>query len=267
MMYPNSKSLNVLVPLAGLGSRFEKAGYSFPKPLIDIEGNPMITKVIKNLIDYRFKQNFIFICREEHYKKYDLQNVFKNSLAGIDFQVIQLKTTTEGAACTALMASDYIDTKTPLIIANSDQLVDKDQMKKWYEHLLNSDKDAEIMVFKATHPKWSYVRLDKEEVEGETEVTGTYEGMVVEVAEKKVISKWATTGIYFWKNGSDFVNSAETMIANNVRVNDEFYIAPTFNEMILKSKIVGKFEVPTDSFYGLGTPEDLNTYLTRDKNN
>jgi len=188
-------NINVLVPLAGLGSRFQAAGFTFPKPLVDIEGSPMIAKVVKNLIDYKYK----------------------------------------------------------------------DEMRKWYEHLFNSQNDAEIMVFKATHPKWSYVRLDKEEIQGETEVTGTKEDRVTEVQEKKVISQWATTGIYYWKEGREFVESAETMISNNIRVNEEFYIAPTFNEMILKSKKIGKFEVPTDSFYGIGTPEDLQTYLNRVK--
>ena len=146
------------------------------------------------------------------------------------------------------MAKDVIDLEQPLMIANSDQFIKPPAMCAWHDVIGLSSNDGEIMCFKSSHPKWSYARLNET-------------GNVVEIAEKKVISDFATTGIYWWKRAGDFIGSAEEMIKKDIRHNNEFYIAPTYNEMVLVGKKISVMELKPELMQGLGTPEDLNNYL------
>ncbi len=236
--------LNVLIPMAGAGSRFQQAGYTFPKPLIEVRGKPMIEVVIKNL---NIEANYIFIVQKEHYEKYNLKYLL--NLLAPNCQIVQVEGITEGAACTTLLAKQFIDNDNPLVISNSDQYVDWNSNEIMYS--FNADDiDGGILTFKAHHPKWSYARL------------GTT-GFVEEVAEKRIISDDATVGIYFWKQGKDYVKYAEQMIEKNIRVNNEFYVCPVFNEAIQDNKKIKIKEVK--SMWGLGTPEDLNYFLNNYK--
>ena len=238
-------NLNILIPMAGAGSRFKEAGYIFPKPLIEINNKPMIQCVIDSL---NLEGNFIFIVQKEHQDKYNINSVLK--ILKPNCKIIELDEITEGAACTTLLAKKYIDNNNPLIIANSDQYIEWDSIKSMYN--FNSKKiDGSILTFNAIHPKWSYAKTDKN-------------NFVTEVAEKKVISKNATVGVYFWKKGNDYVKYAEQMIKKNIRVNNEFYVCPVFNEAISdKKKIIID---PVHKMHGLGTPQDLNDFLILNKN-
>ncbi len=233
-------NLNVLIPMAGLGSRFRDAGYSFPKPLIDIDGKPMIQVVVDNL---NIKANFTYIVQQEHYEKYELQHMLNRITPNCN--IVQVNGLTEGAAVTALMAKEFINNDKPLIIANSDQVVDWSSRSFLYE-MITKNADGGIVTFKSTHPKWSYAKINSV-------------GHVLEVAEKKTISDIATVGIYYWKHGKDFVKYAEQMIAKNIRTNNEFYICPIFNEAIGDNQKVLTHDV--ERMWGVGTPEDLNYYL------
>ena len=232
--------LNILIPMAGAGSRFKEAGYIFPKPLIEINHQPMIQKVIDSL---KIDGNYIFIVQKEHQEKFNINSVLK--ILKPNCKIIELDKITEGAACTTLLAKRYINNNNPLIIANSDQYIEWDSVKSMYN--FNTKKiDGSILIFNAIHPKWSYAKVDKN-------------NYVTEVAEKKVISNNATVGVYYWKKGSDYVKYAEQMINKNIRVNNEFYVCPVFNEAIKDNK---KFIIdPVEKMYGLGTPEDLSNYL------
>ncbi|CAB4124320.1 RfbA dTDP-glucose pyrophosphorylase [uncultured Caudovirales phage] len=235
-----SKTMNVLIPMAGAGSRFASAGYTFPKPLIEVKGKPMIQVVVDNL---NVEANYIFIVQKEHYEKYSLQYLL--NLIAPNCKIVQVDGITEGAACTTLLAKEYIDKDEPLMIANSDQFVEWNSNECLYA--FNADGiDAGIITFKNTHPKWSYAKLDSS-------------GFVSEVAEKKPISDNATVGIYFWKRGSDYVKYAEQMIQKDIRVNNEFYVAPVFNEAIADKKKIRIKEI--EHMWGIGTPEDLNYFL------
>lgn len=238
--------LNVLIPLAGAGSRFEKAGYTLPKPLIDINGKPMIQTVVDNLnIDARY----IFIVQQSHYEKYNLKSVL--NLISPHCEIIQVSGVTEGAACTTLLAKAYINNNKPLLIANSDQYVDWDSSD--FIHCMSSEEiDAGILTFESNHPKWSYVKLNQA-------------GFVEEVAEKKPISINATVGIYYWKRGSDYVEFAERMIQKNIRVNNEFYVCPVFNQAIETGKKIKTFSIDSTKMWGLGTPEDLEFFIANHK--
>tara|TARA_R110000824_G_scaffold67527_2_gene174975 strand:+ start:4854 stop:6266 length:1413 start_codon:yes stop_codon:yes gene_type:complete len=232
--------MNVLIPMAGAGSRFSQAGYTFPKPLVDVRGEPMIQTVVENLnIDARH----IFIVQEEHYKKYSLQNTLERISPGC--KIIQTNGITEGAACTTLLAKDYINNDEPLLIANSDQYAEWDSNEFMYS-MVGDGVDAGILTFYSTHPKWSYAALNKQ-------------GFVSRVEEKNPISDKATVGIYFWRKGSDYVKYAEQMIDTENRVNGEFYVCPVFNEAIKDGAKIKIFDIK--KMWGLGTPEDLNYFL------
>ena len=234
------KKMNVLIPMAGAGSRFQQAGYTFPKPLIDVEGKPMIQVVVENLgID----GNFIFVVQKEHREKYNLDTLL--NLIAPNCKVVEVDGITEGAACTALLAKEYIDNDNPLFFANSDQFVEWDSTEFMYK-MNETDADGGIVSFRATHPKWSFAKVDES-------------GLVTEVAEKNPISDIATVGYYYWKHGSDFVKYAEEMIEKDIRVNNEFYVCPVFNQAIEDGKEIRTFDIP--KMWGLGTPEDLDNYL------
>ena len=235
-----SDKMNVLIPMAGAGSRFASAGYTFPKPLIEVNGKPMIQVVVENL---NIEANYTFIVQKEHYEKYNL-NYLLNLIAP-NCNIVQVDGLTEGAACTTLLAKEFIDNDCPLVMANSDQFVEWNSNECLYA--FNADGvDGGIITFKSTHPKWSYARIGED-------------GFVSEVAEKKPISDNATVGIYFWKKGSDYVKYAEQMIEKNIRTNGEFYVCPVFNEAIGDGKKVRVKDI--DGMWGIGTPEDLNYFL------
>lgn len=242
------KTLNIVIPMAGAGSRFAQAGYTFPKPLIEVAGRPMIQVVIENLKP-KCAHKFIFICQKEHYEKYSLNEIFNNLVGRENYECIQLTSLTQGAACTVLTAVEHINNQNDLIIANSDQFVDID-FNDYINFSRESGADGTIMTFEASHPKWSYARTDKD-------------GNVLETAEKKVISSHATVGIYHFNEGKKFVEAAHTMIEKDIRVNNEFYVCPTYNELIIKGGVVKIWEMDKEKMHGLGTPEDLNLFIRK----
>ncbi len=236
--------INIVIPMAGRGSRFADAGYTLPKPLIDVKGHHMIECVVQNIrpdCDHRF----IFLCLEEHLKKYDLEKILKEMEPSCE--IVTVDRVTEGAACTVLLAEKFIDNQNQLMIANSDQYVDID-INDYIRTL--GDKDGLIMTMTANDPKWSFVSYDAE-------------GLIDCVREKEVISNEATVGIYNYRHGSDFVKYARQMISKNIRVNNEFYVAPVYNEMIADEKKVVYYNIGSEGqgMYGLGIPEDLNKFL------
>jgi dTDP-glucose pyrophosphorylase len=235
-----NKKMNVVIPMAGHGSRFAQAGYTFPKPLIEVNGKPMIQVVVENL---NIEAHYIFIVQEEHYIKYQLYYMLR--MIAPQCTIVLVQGVTEGAACTTLLAKEYINNNDPLLIANSDQYVEWNSNECLYAFTADGI-DAGILTFKSVHPKWSYARLGED-------------GFVAEVAEKQPISDLATVGIYYWKRGSDYVKYAEQMIQKNIRTNNEFYVCPVFNEAIADGKKVRVKNI--EKMWGIGTPEDLKTYL------
>lgn len=238
--------LNIVIPMAGAGSRFSIAGYEDPKPLIKIHDMPMINLVIRNLAPDQVHR-FIFICQNKHIKQYDLTNkLTKWSLNSI---VIGIDGLTEGAACTVLFAKNYINTDDELMIANSDQFVDV-SIDQYLLEFKSKDLDGMIMTMTANDPKWSFV-----------EVHNNY---VTRVVEKEVISNEATVGIYNFRHGKDFVSAAENMIKNQEKVNNEYYVAPVYNKLIKNNKKIGIYNIGSEAngMYGLGIPKDLDLFLS-----
>lgn len=234
--------MNVLIPMAGAGSRFAQVGYTFPKPLIEVRGKPMIQVVVGGL---NVDAQYTYVVQSEHYKKYNLKYLLNLFTPGCN--IVQVDGVTEGAACTTLLAKEFIDNDDSLIITNSDQLILWDS-DKTIKNFKDENVDGGIVTFSSTHPKWSFAKLDSD-------------GYVCEVAEKKPISEHATAGIYYWKHGSDYVKYAEQMIAKDIRVNNEFYVCPVYNEAIGDNKKVVISEIEREDMWGLGTPEDLDFFL------
>lgn len=232
--------------MAGAGLRFQKAGYKVPKPLITVRGKPMIQVVIGNLRP-ACEHRFIFICQNTHAEEYSLKSKLKDWAPGSEIVVID--ELTDGAACTVLKAKHLIDTEDELMIANSDQYVDVD-MNRYLRHGWDENLDGLIMTMRALDPKWSYVLVG----EG---------GFVEKVVEKEVVSNEATVGIYNFKSGKEFVAAADEMIALDMRVNGEFYVAPVYNKLIEKKARVGVYNIGTvgNGMYGLGIPADLEWFL------
>lgn len=232
--------------MAGHGSRFSKAGYSVPKPLIPVLGKPMISWVIENLKPIQEHQ-FIFICQAEHIQNYPLRELLERACP--QSLIIEVNEVTEGAACTVLLAKQYIDNADQLMIANCDQYIDIDIDN--YLSTLSTAFDGLIMTMKERDKKWSYIELNES-------------NEIIRVVEKEIVSDEATVGIYNYKHGADFVNAAQRMIAKNLRVNNEFYVAPAYNEMILDGKRLTYFNVGSvgAGMHGLGTPDDLHQFIT-----
>jgi dTDP-glucose pyrophosphorylase len=200
----------------------------------------MIELVVNNL---NIEAKYIFIVQKDHFEKYQLKYLL--NLIAPDCEIIQVDGVTEGAACTTLLARNFIDNDQPLVIANSDQYVEWNSNECLYAFSAD-DIDGGILTFESHHPKWSYAKVGDN-------------GFVSEVAEKKVISSDATVGIYYWKRGSDYVKYADQMIEKNVRVNNEFYVCPVFNQAIEDNKKIRIKQI--EKMWGIGTPEDLKRFL------
>lgn len=239
--------LNIVVPMAGRGSRFADAGYKDPKPLIDVNGKHMIEVVINNLKP-ACEHRFIFVCQEEHVKAYQLESIF--SKACDNFEIVAINGITEGAAITVLKAREFFDNAQPLMIANSDQWVDVD-INDYLNDMTARKLNGSMLTMKADDPKWSYAKINDV-------------GLVSEVVEKVVISDEATVGIYNFEKGSDFCHYADFMIEQDLRSNGEFYVAPVYSFMANKGQNIGVYNIGKEAngMYGLGIPSDLNLFLS-----
>ena len=234
--------MRVVIPMAGKGSRFAQAGYTFPKPLIEVNNKPMIQVVVDNL---GLEAKYTFLVLKEQYDQYALKYLLPLICGDNECEIVIVDQVTQGAACTVLLAKEFINNDEELLLANSDQWVNWDS-DHFLRFMRNKNADGGIVTFSATHPKWSFAKVD----EG---------GVITEVAEKKPISNVATVGIYYFKHGKDFVEGAEQMIEKDIRTNNEFYVCPVFNEIIGDGKKV--YNYPIAEMKGLGTPEDLQRFL------
>jgi len=237
--------IDIVIPMAGRGSRFVDGGYQKPKPFIEVFGKTMIENVLSNLkVD---NARFILIARKEHIENYpDTVKKIKNKYNVV---FIPIDMVTEGAACTVLFARELINSNNPLIIANSDQIIDID-LSDFVLDCIARNLDGSILTFKDPHKsnKWSFAKINNED-------------LVVQVKEKEPISDIATVGIYMFKKGKFFVENALDMIVRNDRVNNEFYVCPVYNYLIASQKNIGIYNISFNAMHGIGTPEDLKIFI------
>jgi UDP-N-acetylglucosamine diphosphorylase / glucose-1-phosphate thymidylyltransferase / UDP-N-acetylgalactosamine diphosphorylase / glucosamine-1-phosphate N-acetyltransferase / galactosamine-1-phosphate N-acetyltransferase len=246
-MIKNFDRLNIVIPMAGASRRFVQAGEITPKPFIDINGKSMIDCVLNNL--YHPSARYILIAKKNHIDQYSSH--FKYLKKKYNCVVLSLTKSTDGPLCTCLKAHELINNNEPLIFANCDQLVDL-KINDWIIECKNKKADGSILIFNDNNPKWSFVSINSD-------------GLIDDVKEKKVISNNATVGIYFYRKGSYFVNSALSVIADSEKTNNEYYVAPTYNYMIEKKMKIFPYKIPIQKMHGVGTPEDLKTFLSLDK--
>lgn len=239
-------AMNIVIPMAGAGSRFAKAGYKNPKPFISVLNKFMILHVIDNINIPGAK--YIFLCQNEHLKSFgaDFIEQIRQRTFVKDFEIIGIDGLTDGAACTVLKSKEYINNQDELLIVNSDQLVGFGDILNSVLMFEKNKADGGILCFFNKSIKWSYVNINDDR-------------SITRVAEKQVISEHATVGIYYFKHGSDFVDNAENMIIKNDNVNGEFYVAPVYNYMVLEDKKISPYFI--NEMHGLGTPEDLDKFL------
>jgi len=235
------RDMNIIIPMAGEGRRFRDMGYSFPKPLVDINGKPMIQWVIENI---NVEGNFIYIVRKEDYDKYNLKYLL--NLLTKNCRIVVIDHPTQGAVKSVLEAGQWIDDN-PVSIVNSDQYIGWNSNEFFYA-MTADECDGGIVTFESTHPKWSFVKLDKS-------------GFILETAEKKVISNCATAGVYYFKKGSDFLKYAHQMIDKEMTVDGQYFVCPVYNELIKDKKKVRAFHV--SKFWSFSTPEDVEHFITK----
>jgi NDP-sugar pyrophosphorylase family protein len=237
--------INIVIPMAGLGSRFSEAGFLKSKPFIDVMGVPMISRVMENL-KYQ-DAHYILIARKEVLDSE--KEIVRELYEKYNVTFIEIDSLTEGTACTVLYARKEINNELPLLIANSDQLVDS-SIQDFINDCLSKKLDGSILTFLDLdkNPKWSFAKIGSD-------------NLVIKVKEKEAISNLATVGIYFFSKGKYFVDAALDMIVRNDRVNNEFYTCPVYNYMIAEKRKIGVFTISKQEMHGLGTPNDLMFYI------
>jgi NDP-sugar pyrophosphorylase family protein len=234
--------IRIVIPMGGEGRQFAERGYTFPKPLVEIGGAPLIELVVKNLTPNE-PHEFIFICRQEHVQKFALGDVLRLIAPGC--RIVTMARPTAGALCSVLLGMEHLTHQDELMVANADQWVDVsiDDFLGWTRR---SRLDGALVTFPNTHPRWSYARTEGE--------------LVVAVAEKQPISRNATAGIYYFRQGAEFVAAAERMLLKNASVGGEFYVAPVYNEFVLAGRRVAIYPIDGSQMHGLGTPEEVERF-------
>lgn len=239
-------TMRIVIPMAGEGKSYQRAGFAFPKPLVDINGKPMIQWAVENI---NTEGHYIFIVQREQYEKYNLKYLF--NLIAPGFEVVLLDEPTQGAAQSVLAAQHLITPDDPLVIVNSDQTIEWNSNEFFYA-MAADECDGGIVTFESTHPKWSYVRIGED-------------GFIAETAEKKPISNRATCGVYYFARGDDFITYAKQMIAKQITFNNEYFVCPVYNELIAAGLKVRQF--PVERMWSFSTPEDLSMYLQQHTDN
>jgi len=235
--------LKIIIPLGGSSELFAKAGYTYPKPIIEIGGKLMIQWVIEKTISIPEPSQIIFIIREEDATKYHLDNTLK--LLSPSAQILRLKNETNGALCSVLMAIDNIDKEDSIIILNGDQIIDAD-FNEIYNYWKAEDVSAGVITFKSVHPRWSYARIEN--------------GVIVQTAEKNPISHNAIAGYYYFKRAESFFKNAFQIILKDVQLDGNFFISPVMNEYILDNEKVLNFEIATNNYHSFYSPQLINDF-------
>jgi NDP-sugar pyrophosphorylase family protein len=237
--------LTIIIPMGGEGKRFAESGYTFPKPLIEIDGRPMIELVVGNLRPSEAHQ-FVFVCRKDHIEQYALSDVLRQ--VSPKCRVVPMEGPTAGALCSVLLGLQAEDNTKELIVANADQVLDF-SIDDFLRNARDLSADGSIITFPSTHPKWSYVRVE--------------DGLVVAAAEKRPISPHATAGLYYFSRVCDFVKASESTLIKNAALRNEFFVCPVYNEFVLQGKRISIYPIPRESMHSLGTPEDVERYAAR----
>ncbi|WP_017258039.1 glycosyltransferase family 2 protein [Pedobacter arcticus] len=235
--------LKIIIPLAGSSELFSKAGYFYPKPLIEVLGKPMIEMVLENPLSLKKDIQFIFIIKEEDAAKFHLDSTLK--ILSPQSKIIKLSHDTKGGLCSVLMAIDDIHENDEVLILNGDQLIDEN-LKIIYGYWLTNSAEAGLVSFKSVHPRWAYARIEG--------------GVVVQTAEKNPISNHALAGVYYFKKAATFFKAAFSAIKNGVQLDGMYYISPVINEYVLNSQKVVTYTIESNQYHLFYSPQVLQDY-------
>lgn len=233
--------VNLLIPSVGLSDFFKDSYY--PKTLVEINGKPMIQRIVEEYEDLP-NVHYLFLLREEECIKFHTDNIVK-LLTNDHCDILKIKEDTKGALCTSLLAIEHIDNDDRLIIVNNDEIrdVDYDEVIRFFD---GEGADAGVISFDNYHPRWTYIRTDHDNV--------------VEVAEKKPISRNAVTGFYYFRRGCDFVEAAMNRIRKGNTVNGVYYVSGALNELILKGRLIKHFHIEADRYHSFYSMERIKAY-------
>lgn len=234
--------INVLIPACGRSKFYEDSFY--PQNVVEIFGKPMIEYVVENYKKLKGVQ-YTFCLFSDECDQFHTDKIV-SILTGHKCNVVKQENVTAGALCTALLAIDYIENDDELIIANSDQIIDAD-MEKVLNAFRSRKQDCGVICFNSVHPRWSYVRLNKN-------------GEVIETAEKQPLSNHAIAGFYYFAHGRDFVEAAKQVIRKRETYNGRFFIASSINEIILQNKKVGYYEIEPMAYHSFYLPDKIKDY-------
>jgi dTDP-glucose pyrophosphorylase len=215
----------------------------YPLCVTEIAGKPLIQHQIEMSAELG-DMSLILAIRDEDCRQWHIDDVVR--LLSPNASVLRVGEATGGAACTALLAINDINTDEPLLILNGDELLDLDFSAVTREFEAQG-YDAGTVVFSSVHPRYSYVRLDADD-------------LVVEAAEKHPISANATVGFYWFRHGSSFVRAAQQMILKGADVNGRYFICPTFNELILEHARIGVHRIAAGQYHPLKSERQIERY-------
>lgn len=236
--------LNILVPLSGGESFKVSEEHKYPKILTDIDGQLLIERAAKPFLSLEREFKITIALPQPEAEKYQLQNVMR--LLGKNVETCSINGSTQGAVCSALLATEELTFDAPLIVTSFEQVLDMD-INEHIDSFINEGVDAGVLTFEAMHPKWSYVKTDSE-------------NLVTQSAEKMPISNKAIAGLYYFKSVNLFIESAKAMIRKDVKTNGCFYISPTLNEVILNEGKVKSIDIDKANYFHLSDDYDLTNY-------
>lgn len=234
--------MNILVLAAG-SNAFDVSDGDYPLCLTELDGIPLIERLTESYATLGAK-HFIFALRDAEVGRYHLDNVVRQLVN--DARTIRVSDATRGAACTALLATGYIDNDEELLITSANELLGiapSDAIGSFRA----GGADAGTVIFPSIHPRYSFVRVDAQ-------------GDVIECAEKNPISNHATAGFYWFRRGRDFVSAAKQMIRKGAHVDSLFYVCPVFNQLILEQKRISTFPISAQQYHPLKTERHFRQY-------
>lgn len=234
--------INILVLAAGKSPN-QNGERDFPLCLTEIGNNSLLEKIIQNTSTLsNGKYSFIFLEKES--QRFHLDKIV--SLLIKDSKCVLVPEHTQGSACTALLSASQLDQDAELLIVSANELVDLD-LETVIVGFREKKLDAGTLIFRSLHPRYSFVSLDEN-------------GFVKETAQKEPISNNATVGIFWYAKTSDFVNGAKNLIRKDAKVDDKFFLAPVFNELVLQHKRIGVFNLPDGRYFPLKTEQQIDIF-------
>lgn len=246
------RSLHIIMPMAGEGSRFRDAGWTTPKPLIELGGKPLFIRAIESVKVPGVPMKYSFIVRKEHIDNYGIDKDIKAILPKAN--VLFVEKTTRGAVETCLVAEEIIADDDAVIVMDCDLEFRSEKYKELIETSIKKEdgsaRGGALVSFESDLPKYSYAEVDAD-------------GRVIRTAEKEVISNHALCGAYFFASGKEFKAAAHRLLDEPVMLKPEFYVSLLFNYLLRDGSPV--YIAPMELYRSYGTPDELLPYLKKEE--